>query len=235
MSLNYVTLTLDLYDGQGNFPVSGLATFTPSAVLTDAGVEIIGQQPVQAVFHAAALPAVSLLATDNAGPLPAGWTWSVAFSGIAGAPAGFSFFLPFAGGASQLMSNLIPVSSGSSFAGYMPLAGGQFTGAVEPAAVTLADAATILVNAALGNLFRVTLGGNRTLASPAGGADGQLIRIEVIQDGTGGRTLSYGPAYAFGSAGAPTLSTTPAAMDVLGIGYDSGAAKWRVLAFAGGF
>ena len=113
MSLNYVTLTLDLYDGQGNYPVSGTASFTPSAVLTDAGVEIVGQQPIVAVFHAAGPPTVKLLATDNAGPLPSGWTWSVSFSGITGAPAAFSFFLPGAGGASQLLSSLAPVSTGS--------------------------------------------------------------------------------------------------------------------------
>jgi hypothetical protein len=115
MSLNYVTLTLDLYDGQGNPVIAGTASFTPSAVLTDAGVEIVGQQPVTAVFHAAALPAVKLLATDNSGPAPSGWTWSVTFSGITGAPASFSFFLPYAGGATQLLSSLIPVSAGATF------------------------------------------------------------------------------------------------------------------------
>lgn len=90
----YLTLTLDLYDGTGNYPVSGSATFTPSSVLTDAGVEVTGQIPVTATFRAGSLPAVSLLATDNSGPLPGGWTWGVAFSGITGAPAAFSFFLP---------------------------------------------------------------------------------------------------------------------------------------------
>ena len=121
MTLNYVTLTLDLYDAQGNPAIAGTATFTPSAVLTDAGVEIADQQPIVAVFHAAALPTVKLLATDNSGPLPAGWTWSVAFSGRTGAPSSFSFFLPYTGGSSQLLSNLIPVSSGTTFQAYVPL------------------------------------------------------------------------------------------------------------------
>jgi hypothetical protein len=35
MALQYVTLTLDLFDGAGNFPAAGTASFTPSAVLTD--------------------------------------------------------------------------------------------------------------------------------------------------------------------------------------------------------
>ena len=235
MALDYVTLTLDLYDGQGNPAISGTASFTPSTVLTDSGVEVIGQQPVTAVFHAAALPSVRLLATDSSGPLPAGWTWGVSFSGITGAPAAFSLFLPYASGATQLLSSLVPVSSGSSFTGYMPLTGGTFTGAVTPAPVTLTDAATITLNAALGNLFRVTLGGNRTLASPTGGTDGQLIRVEVTQDGTGGRTLAYGAAYDLGAAGAPVLSTAGGARDTLGFAYDATAAKWDLLAFASGY
>jgi hypothetical protein len=141
MALQYVTLTLDLYDGQGNFPVSGQATFTPSAVLTDAGVEIVSQQPIVAVFHAAGPPAVKLLATDSTGPMPAGWAWSVTFTGITGAPAGFSFFLPYSGGASQLLSSLAPVSSGAAFQAYLPLPSGN-PGSGELAVTTGSGTAT---------------------------------------------------------------------------------------------
>lgn len=223
MPLNYVTLTLDLYDGQGNYPFSGSASFVPSAVLTDAGVEIVGQQPITAVFRAGSVPSVKLLATDNSGPVPAGWTWQVSFSGITGAPSPFSFFLPFTGGSSQLLSSLVPVASGTAF------------GAIVPAVVTLTDAATIAVDASLGNLFRVTLGGDRTLGNPVNGVDGQLIRVEVTQDGTGSRHLSYGTAYDFGSSGAPTLSTAAGKRDELLFGYDAAASKWDCLAFAGGY
>jgi len=38
MTLNYVTLTLDLCDGQGNPVIKGTAELVPSAELTDAGV-----------------------------------------------------------------------------------------------------------------------------------------------------------------------------------------------------
>lgn len=234
-ALAYVTLTLDLDDGSGNYPVSGTASFVPSAVLTDAGVAVIGQQPVTVSFRAGSLPVVSLLATDNSGPLPTGWTWGVTFSGITGAPAGFSFFLPYASGATQVMSDLIPVSSGTTFTAYMPLSGGQFTGAVEPAAANLTDGATISLNAALGNLFRLTLTGNHTLANPTGGTDGQLIRVEVTQGGSGGYSLSYGAAYDFGTDGVPALSTTAGDTDVLGFGYKATAGKWYCLAFAPGF
>ena len=121
-------------------------------------------------------------------------------------PCGVLVLPAFYGRGEQVLSSLIPVSSGASFQAYMPLSGGQFTGPVEAAVVSLTDAASISVNAALGNLFRVTLGGNRTLANPSGGTDGQMIRVEVTQDGSGSRTLAYGTAYDFGSAGTPTLA-----------------------------
>ncbi len=106
MALNYVTLTLDLYDGQGAPVTAGEAAFTPSAVLTDAGTAIIGQIPVVASFRAGSLPSVRLLATDSDGPEPPGWQWQVSFSGVAGAPAAFSFPLLFADGTSQLLSDV---------------------------------------------------------------------------------------------------------------------------------
>lgn len=134
MTLNYVTLTLDLYDGSGNYPVSGTASFAPSAVLTDAGAEIVSQQPITVTFRAGSLPTVPLLATDNSGPLPAGWTWGVTFDGITGAPAGFSFFLPYTDGASQVLSNQIPVGSGTAFQAYMPVPPGTPTAGEVPSA-----------------------------------------------------------------------------------------------------
>ena len=74
------------------------------------------------------------------------------------------------------------------------------SGAVAPAVVNLSDAATIAVDASLGNDFRVTINGNRTLGNPANPADGQKMVVQVTQ-GTGGNfTLSYGTAYETGPA-----------------------------------
>lgn len=66
------------------------------------------------------------------------------------------------------------------------------------------------VNAALGNDFRVTLAGNRTLANPSNPANGQVIKVHVTQDATGSRTLAYYTNYDWGTGGAPTLTTTAA-------------------------
>ncbi len=62
-------------------------------------------------------------------------------------------------------------------------------------AVTLTDAPTIAVNAALGNYFIVTLGGNRRMNSPTNPVAGQRITFTVIQDGTGGRKLGWNAVF----------------------------------------
>jgi hypothetical protein len=87
--------------------------------------------------------------------------------------------------------------------------------------VTLTDAATIDINAALGNNFRVVLGGNRTLANPTGLIDGQVFNVRILQDGTGGRTLAYGSMYAFPGGTAPVLSTAADALDFMSCQYDA--------------
>lgn len=116
------------------------------------------------------------------------------------------------------------------------LTGATFAGAVMPAVVALTDGATISVNAALGNVFTVTLGGNRTLANPTNPADGQMIRLLVTQDATGTRTLSYGAAFEFSTGlPQPTLSTTAGLTDVLGFAYSAAKSKWLLLAFVNGF
>jgi trimeric autotransporter adhesin len=134
MTLNYVTLVLDLYDGGGNVVTTGTAAFTPSVQLTDPGVEFIPQAPVPAVFHAAGTPSVRLLATDNTAPLPNGWTWLVTFTGVPGSPAAFSFFLPFTGGSTQYLSSLAQVAAVTPSAQYMPLPTGTPTSGQVPTA-----------------------------------------------------------------------------------------------------
>ena len=86
--------------------------------------------------------------------------------------------------------------------------------------ITLLDGATINVNAALGNTFRVTLAGNRTLANPTNLTDGQRLYFRIKQDGTGSRTLTFGSKYKFPSA-SKTLTTTAGALDTVECQYDA--------------
>lgn len=110
------------------------------------------------------------------------------------------------------------------------------TGYTAPAVVALTDAATIAVDASLGNDMRVTLGGNRTLGNPTNPVDGQRLLFQITQDATGSRTLSYGTAYEFASSlAAPTLSTAGTKTDLLLFIYNAAKAKWLMAAFVIGY
>ena len=68
---------------------------------------------------------------------------------------------------------------------YAKASGVTFTGAVSMTPTSLTDAATIAVNAALGNQFRVPLtsaiGASRTLGNPTNPTDGQIVTFWFIQ------------------------------------------------------
>jgi hypothetical protein len=81
--------------------------------------------------------------------------------------------------------------------------------------VTLTDAANISWNLDTGFNFNVTLAGNRVLDNPTNTKVGQSGMLEVIQDGTGSRTLSFGTSYESSGGSVPTLTTTANASDML--------------------
>lgn len=99
-------------------------------------------------------------------------------------------------------------------------------GLVAPAVVLLVDAPTITVNAALGNDFRVLISGNRTMASPTDGVDGQRITFQVTQGAGAPFVLTWGSAYKFGAAGLPTLSAVAGDTDVIGFIYNQSLGRW---------
>ena len=103
-------------------------------------------------------------------------------------------------------------------------------------AVALADTTTIATDAALGDYFRVTLTGNRTLGNPTNMYDRQMVIWELIQDATGGRTITLGTAFALGTdISTVTLSVAGTKRDFLGAVYNATATKWFVIAFAKGY
>lgn len=101
----------------------------------------------------------------------------------------------------------------SAGAGALP----TFTSAMAPIPTALTDAATILVNAALGNYFTVTLGGSRTMGAPSNPTDGQIIVFSIKQPASAGPDTvtwtSGAGGYSFGAGSAPTLSTANNAVD----------------------
>ena len=72
---------------------------------------------------------------------------------------------------------------------------------------TLTDGATITIDWSLGNKHKVTLGGSRTLAFSNTTA-GQAIRLQIKQDGTGSRTVTWPSGISWFGGSAPTLTTT---------------------------
>lgn len=104
MALNLVPLVLDLYDSLGNPVNTGTVVLAPSAQLSDSGDHaLVTLAPVTTRLFANPLPSVRLLATDNAGISPSGWTWTVALR-FPGAPPPRSFLLPYSGGAVRYLS-----------------------------------------------------------------------------------------------------------------------------------
>jgi hypothetical protein len=102
-----------------------------------------------------------------------------------------------------------------------------------PAPVALTDAATIATNAALANLFRVTITANRTLGAPTNPTDGQIVRWAVAASGTGPWTLTL----ATGAAGSFKFGTTITSVPAITTGtttyvtavYSTTAARWHVI------
>tara|TARA_R110000796_G_scaffold17588_6_gene54000 strand:+ start:202 stop:840 length:639 start_codon:yes stop_codon:yes gene_type:complete len=91
----------------------------------------------------------------------------------------------------------------------------QFTKTQNFDATTLTDAASISWDASANQVTSVTITDNRTLAAPTNMVDGAVYVLTIIQDGTGGRTMSFNAVFKFTAATAPTLTATAAGRDTL--------------------
>ncbi len=120
------------------------------------------------------------------------------------------------------------------------LTGGVFTSGVAPAVVALSQSGgSVAVDASQGNAFTLALTASGwTIANPANPVgDGQVIRMRLSQDAAGGRTVSWGSAYNWGSTGgaansAPALSTAGGGTDVLTFEYVAALSQWCFLGAA---
>lgn len=119
---------------------------------------------------------------------------------------------------------------------YLLKAGGTMTGAFIESVSTLTDAANISVDATLGNIFTVTLGGNRTLSNPTGAVNGQRLTFRVRQDGSGNRNLAFDTKFRFGTdLTSITLSTGANKTDYIGVIYHGVDDKFDIVAIMKGF
>lgn len=79
---------------------------------------------------------------------------------------------------------------------------------------TLTDSATVSWDTSLGQIATVTLGGNRIMGAPTNLRIGTYI-LNVIQDGSGSKTLTWNSVFKWPAGVAPTLTTTASARDVM--------------------
>lgn len=108
--------------------------------------------------------------------------------------------------------------------------------ALAPAVVELTDAATIAVDASLGNDFRVTIAASRTMGTPANPTDGQKITFDITQGSGGSNAITWGSGYEFSTGlPQPTLSTTAGLTDLLGFIYNADIGKWLLAGYVNGF
>ena len=95
-----------------------------------------------------------------------------------------------------------------------------FSGPVIGTVTTLTDATSIALDLSQGNNFYIQLtsatGSSRTLENPSNETVGQCGAIYVIQAvSTGSKTMSFGDAYRFKNAIAPTITTSINSVDLL--------------------
>ena len=88
---------------------------------------------------------------------------------------------------------------------------GAFTKQQYTVPSVLTYGANIAVDANLSNIYTVTLTGvTAQLDNPSNLVAGMSLQFLIKQDATGLRALTFGTAYTFGTAGAPTIATSTA-------------------------
>lgn len=87
--------------------------------------------------------------------------------------------------------------------------------ALNKGEVALTDAATVATDCSLGNVFTLTIAGNRTMGAPTNQAAGATYIWKITQDATGSRTLAWNSVFKFPGGVDPVLTTTASAVDVI--------------------
>jgi hypothetical protein len=96
-------------------------------------------------------------------------------------------------------------------------------------------AATTAINWSQGSYARITLTGNVTFTF-SGAVDGQRLILEVIQDATGGRTVTWPAAVVFGTDITSYVpSSTGLLRDFIGLVYNATTAKYYLVSVSRGY
>lgn len=121
--------------------------------------------------------------------------------------------LPLSGGT---MGGVINFAAGQTISGYGLLDGAQTWTKGQRGEVTpLACAASVTLNLADSNHFRIVLDQAMTLTNPLNAVAGQSGAVELVQAASGGPySVSYGANWAF-EGGAPSVSSTASSLNLL--------------------
>lgn len=86
----------------------------------------------------------------------------------------------------------------------------------------------VTVDLTLGNHYTATLTGNVTFtfSNPAPSGNACILRMTLIQDGTGGRTVTWPASVQWPGASAPTLTTTVAYRDEFVFITEDAGTRW---------
>ena len=85
---------------------------------------------------------------------------------------------------------------------------------------TVTDAASVELDGGESKNFSWTIAGARTLATPVNFKNGDTMTLKVIQDGTGGRTITWPSNFVWESGKPPVLKSAASAIDVFQFHYD---------------
>lgn len=97
-----------------------------------------------------------------------------------------------------------------------------------PSAVTF-SATAMTLNCDLSNVFTTTFTASVTVAPTLSSPnDGQTINWFIIQDATGGRTMTWPSTFKWSFGTVPTLTTAANAVDLLVATYRAGPGHWYV-------
>jgi hypothetical protein len=98
---------------------------------------------------------------------------------------------------------------------------------------SLPSGSTITLDPTVGKTQDYVLTGNYTMGPPANAVDGAEIDLYVIQDGTGGRSLTWNSVFLFEGGSQPTLSSVAGGIDRFYMTYKASITKWLVSVFSG--
>jgi hypothetical protein len=104
---------------------------------------------------------------------------------------------------------------------------------------SVAYSSTITIDASQIGEARITLAGNPNIAAPVNPTDGQSIVFHLLQDATGGRTVTWtsgAGGFAFSTdIPMPTLSTGENVLDLVAFKYSAAVNRWICMGYNRGF